>query len=66
MHSFKTDYWREDLIVVKTFYLGEPFGNKPGVFAAIRLDIKDPLVLDDFFVFGAGHQLKYFTLPQGF
>ncbi len=38
---------QEDFIIVNALNLTEPFGNKLGLFAAIRFLIKDPAAFDD-------------------
>ena len=58
--------WREYLIEVNAFDLGESLGDKSRLFATISLYIEDPMVLDDPAPFRSLNQLKDFASAEDF
>ena len=64
LNSLKPYNWREDLVEVYTFDLGEFFCNKVCTFTTIEFHIKYPSVINNLVPFGWVYQFIDFVLTE--
>ena len=51
VHSFETNYRREDLVIVHSLNLGEAFRHKAGSLSTVVFDVEYPTVTDNLLSF---------------